>query len=143
MKVVIAFCLLIGIFLCLVIFKTCTNSISFIDGDRKSKMVKLAGDYYYNKVDGAIWVREMPTDSYKRVLQNEVDSLIFNKKNIVGYSKDRYFKIEVFTGKISYMSNLYLNHTDSTFGQISYDTVKGVSSLRSESKYLIINTSDK
>ena len=53
--------LLIGLIFLLVIFfllKKCSGFVSSIDGERKSKMIEIAGDYYYNQNDFKIWQRE-------------------------------------------------------------------------------------
>ena len=58
--------LLIGLIFLLVIFfllKKCSGFVSSIDGERKSKMIEIAGDYYYNQNDFKIWQREEKTDS--------------------------------------------------------------------------------
>jgi hypothetical protein len=84
------------------LFKGCSNSVSYFDGERKVRMVKLQDDYYYSKIDKTIWLKENETDSYKRILEGKVDSLIWNGDIIIGYSDERYFLIDVSAQSLKY-----------------------------------------
>lgn len=88
------------------LFKACTGFVSFFDGERQPRMVELIGDYYYNKLDASIWIKEKRTDSYRRVIDNKIDSLAWGKKNIFGYSGKTYFSINLLTGELIYVNTL-------------------------------------
>ena len=99
--------LLIGLIFLLVIFfllKKCSGFVSSIDGERKSKMIEIAGDYYYNQNDFKIWQREEITDSYKKIIDNEVDSLLWNGNYVLGYYKHSYFIIDINSSSIKYVN---------------------------------------
>ena len=77
------------------IFRGCTRFVSSFDGEKKSKMIQLLGDYYYGKVDKQLWIREESTDSYKNVSNGSIDSLMWDSKHIIGYTQKMYFIVIV------------------------------------------------
>jgi hypothetical protein len=92
------------------LLKECSGFISSIDGEKKSKMIEIVGDYYYNQSDFKIWQREEKTDSYKKIVDNEVDSLLWNMNYVLGYCKYSYFIIDINRNNIK-----YLNKRDSLY----------------------------
>lgn len=96
--------LLLGSFL-FFIFKGCTGFVPTFDGEEKSKMVLLAGGYYFNKSDRQIWQREEVTDSYKNISNVYIDSLVWNSDHIIGYANKKYFIIILKTGEYKTLSD--------------------------------------
>jgi hypothetical protein len=104
--IAVLICVISFILIVSVTFRTCTGFVSFFDGEKQTKMVELTDDYYYNKLDGFLWVKEKKTDSYRRVLDNRIDSLAWDKTNIVGYGGQTYFAINLLSGKLMYHNDL-------------------------------------
>lgn len=85
-------------------FRGCSGFVSEFDGENKERMVKLTGDYFYGKVDKTVWLREETTDSYRRIIPDNIDSLVWNNKIIVGYVGGKYFCVVPSSGIVSYLS---------------------------------------
>lgn len=94
--------LLVVIISAYMLLKGCSSAVSYFDGEQKERMVKLQGDYYYSKIDKTIWVKENKTYSYKRILEEKVDSLIWNNDIIIGYCNQRYFLIYISAQSLKY-----------------------------------------
>lgn len=88
-----------------VILKACSGFVSSFDGERQSKMVLLAGDYYYNKSDKQLWQKEESTNSYKNISGDTVDSLVWNSDHIFGYARNSYFILFVREKKYKIFTN--------------------------------------
>ena len=92
-------------FIVYISFKGCSGFVAYFDGEQKERMVKLHKDFYYSKIDKSIWLKEDKTDSYKRILNERVDSLIWDSAIVIGYSGSRYFTINISSQELKYESN--------------------------------------
>ena len=89
-----------------ILFRACTGFAFFLDGERQTKMARLISNYYFNKSDTSIWIKEEQTESYRRVIDGKIDSLAWDVKYIVGFSGKRYFAINTSNGEVTYFPNL-------------------------------------
>ena len=69
-------------------------------------MIKLSGDYYVNVNDSDLWVLELSTNSYKKIIEKKVDSLMWNKKKIWGFSNNEYFIITIANKEVQFPVSL-------------------------------------
>lgn len=81
-------------------FRAGTSFISSFDGNNsKSNYTFIVDDYYLFNAERSICL--YVGDRYERITAN-VDSLSWNEKEIVGYSKKKYFRINVDTKHVEY-----------------------------------------
>lgn len=74
--------------------KNCNAFVPGIDGERNAKMINLSGNYFYNKSDKQLWLKES-RDTYKKISNASIDSLMWNKNYIMGFSQGSYFMVDV------------------------------------------------
>lgn len=72
------------------ILKGCSGFVSNFDDEKSERMISLINNYYYGIVDTTIWMKEEATESFKRILPDKIDSLIWNDEIIIGHVAGRY-----------------------------------------------------
>lgn len=118
------------LFICVVLFilfKGCSGFVSSIDGEESnSRMIEIVDNYHFGYVDSTIWLKEVATDSYKRVIDGKVDSLSWSDGIIIGFSKPTYFYISTVTSSTRYTNRDSILKLIQQHGIINNKTLAGI-----------------